>query len=111
MADDFADYEGEIFLSEFRIELGRLCQLAQARHLIGLAGRVGRRQAVLGFEGSHLLSAAEALGQHVDDGGVDIVDAAAQILQCGHYCVFVQNGIPRALMTALSIELPRSWRD
>jgi hypothetical protein len=40
----------------------------------------------------------------VDDGGVDIVDTAAQILQCGHYCVFVQNGIPSALMTALSIE-------
>ena len=54
-------------------------QLAKARDLLLLARRVGRRQTVLGLEHADRLGAAEALGQHVDQRRVDIVDRGAVV--------------------------------
>jgi len=54
---------------------------AQPFDLPGLAGRVGGRELVPRLEPADLLGALEALGEHVDDGRVDVVDAVAQPLQ------------------------------
>ena len=56
---------------------------AVARHLLGLARRIGGRQVMLRLQHPDPLGAAEPLGQHVDDRRVDIVDAVAQRLQLG----------------------------
>lgn len=78
VADHLGDDEIEEFLSERRVQFGALGEGAQAGDLPGLAGRVGGRQLVAGLEVADLLRGLEALGEHVDDGRVDVVDAVAQ---------------------------------
>ncbi len=78
VADDLGDDEVEELLGEGRVEPGVLGQVAQPLDLVPLAGRIGRRQPVLRLQPPDLLGALEALGQHVDDRGVDVVDAAPQ---------------------------------
>lgn len=53
----------------------------QPLDLRGLPGRVGGRQAVPGLELADLLGALEALGEQVHQGGIEVVDAAAQVKQ------------------------------
>ena len=77
MADHFADDEVEELFREIGIELRVVGKAAQPGDLRLLTRRVGRRQAVGGLEHAHRLGAAEALGQHVDERGVDVVDRSA----------------------------------
>ena len=72
--DDLGDDEGEELLGEDRVQAGLLSQGPQTRHLLPLAPGVGRRQIESGLEQAHLLSAAEALSQEMDEGGVEVVD-------------------------------------
>lgn len=83
VADHFADDEVEELLGEGGVEFGALGELAQAGDLVGFAGGVGRGQGVFGLEVADLLGAFEAFGEHVDDGGVDVVDAVAQAGEFG----------------------------
>src|SRR5690606_17015885 len=76
--------EAEPLLGELGVEVGLFRELMQAGDLALLAGGVARGQVVLGFEGAHLLRAAEALGEHVHERSVDVVDAGAQAQQGGH---------------------------
>src|SRR5690606_21737488 len=78
VADHLGDDEVQELLGEGRVEPGVLGEVAQPGDLAGLAGRVGGRQPVLRLEAADLLGALEAFGEHVDDGGVDVVDAVAQ---------------------------------
>ncbi len=81
VADHLVDHERQELFRKIGIEPGFVRQLAQPCHLLRFAGGVGGRHAVGGLEPTHRLGAAEALGQHVHQGGVDVVDAAAQFLQ------------------------------
>ena len=55
---------------------------ARSRRDLGLlARRVSRRQPLAGLELADLLGALEPLGEQVDQGGVDVVDAGAQAHQ------------------------------
>ena len=75
--DDLGDDEGEELLGEDRVEARFLGQRSQARYLLALAPGIGWRQVQLGLEQPHLLSAAEALSQKMDEGGVEVVDGGA----------------------------------
>lgn len=55
-----------------------LGQFAQARDLLLLPPRIGRGEGIGRLIFAHCLGDAEALRQDVDQGGVDIVDAAAE---------------------------------
>ena len=72
--DDLGDDEGEELLSEDRVEPRLLGQRSQACDLLALTSRISRRQVKAGLEQSHLLGAAEALGQEVDESGIEVVD-------------------------------------
>lgn len=90
MADDFVNDEGQKFFGKVRIEMSIASKLAQAFDLPCFAGRVCRRKMGTGLELSDFLRAAEAFRKHVDQGSVDIVDAAAQAFE------FSQSGIGSA---------------
>ena len=77
VADDFVDDEAEELLAELGVEVGACRQRPQPRDLGLLTPRVGGRERVVGLVKPHGLGDAEALRQHVDDRGVDVVDAAA----------------------------------
>jgi len=83
VADDFLDDEGQELFREIRIELGFLCECAQACDLLGLARGIGRWQPLLCLEAADRLRALEALGQKMHQRRVDIVDAVAQPLKLG----------------------------
>lgn len=78
MANDLVDDEADELLTEIGIELGLFGKAAQPRDLPLLARGVGRGQVVRGLVGAHRLGDAEPLGQHVDQRGVDVVDARAE---------------------------------
>src|SRR4051812_43772248 len=83
VADDLGNDEVEELLGEGGVEFGVLGELAQPFDLAGFARGVGRGQRVLGLEVADLLGAFEAFGEHMDDGGVDVVDAVAEAVELG----------------------------
>src|SRR5690625_1730299 len=80
-ADHLGDDEGEELLGEFGVEVRVLGENPQAGDLSGLARFIGRRQPVFGLELADPFGEFEPLRQEVDEGGVDIVDAVAQLDQ------------------------------
>jgi hypothetical protein len=78
VADHFVDHETDELLAELGIEIGFLGQAAQALNLPFLARRVGRRHRHARLVFADFLGDAKALRQHMDQGGVDIVDALAE---------------------------------
>ncbi len=92
MADHFLDDEAQELLGELGIELGICRQLPQPGDLPLLAARIGGGQAVLGLVGADRLGDAEALGEDVDQRGVDIVDAGAEAGEDGIGLIFAHRG-------------------
>ena len=74
---------------------------AQAVELLLLASRVGCRHPVLRLQHADLLGRAEALGEEVDERGVDVVDAAAESAQ----------GLERLGVIGARCGRDRSWRS
>src|SRR5699024_8025384 len=64
-----------------RVEARGIGQGAQMRDLLLLPGRVGGRQAVGVLEDADALGVGEALGEQMDECGVDVVDAATLLGQ------------------------------
>ena len=77
MADYFLDDEAQELFAKIRVQL-RLCrQLAQPGDLAFLARGVRWGQGMCGLIGAHRLGDAKPFGQHMDQRGIDIVDAGA----------------------------------
>jgi octaprenyl-diphosphate synthase len=81
MADHFIDDEAKEFLGKIGIQIGILGQLTQPFNLPLFAPRIGRRQGRLRLMLAHGLRDLEPLGEHEDEGGIDIVDALAVLVQ------------------------------
>ncbi len=78
VADHFVDHEADELLAEVRIEVRVLGQLAQAGYLAFLAAGVGGGQVGLRLVFAHGLGDPEPLCEHMDQRGVDVVDAGAE---------------------------------
>jgi len=83
VANHLLDDEAQELLAEFGIELRLHGELAKARDLAAFAVGIGRGERVLRLVPANCLRNAKAFGQHVDDGGIDIVDALAISRQHG----------------------------
>ena len=79
VADDFADDEREELLGELRVEVGVERQLTQPGDLLLFPVWISRREVVLGLESAHPLRVLEPLGEQVNERGIDVVDARAQL--------------------------------
>ena len=78
--------EGDDLLGELGIEVRLDGELTQPCDLFGLTGRICRRQSALGLEAAHLAGDPEPLGEQMDEGGVHVVNRAAQHDQFfGHF--------------------------
>ena len=84
MPNDFTNDEGKKLFGKLRIKLSGRSKVTETGSLLRLPVGVGRRQVVLGLQNSNLLGAPEALRQHVNDGGVYIVDTVPYVLKLGH---------------------------
>jgi hypothetical protein len=81
VADHLMDDEVEELLRKIRVKMCIFRKAAQARNLLSLTRGVRRRELVQSLEGSHRLGAAEAFCQHGHKSCVNIVYAAAEVLQ------------------------------
>ncbi len=79
MADDFGRQEDQEFFREFGRQIGGHSEGAQPGDLPRLSRRVRRRQIQARLQPPHLLSAFEALGEQMENRGIEIVYGAAQI--------------------------------
>ena len=77
VANNLIDDEAQELLAEFGIKIGFLRKLAQPRDLAFLARWIGGGKGDLRFVLAHCLRDAKALGQHMNERRVDIVDALA----------------------------------
>lgn len=68
------DYKLHQFFNEARIEIGLLSQACEPFVLTPFTVLINRRQLVFCFEHSDLIGATKALGEHMDQGGVNVVD-------------------------------------
>lgn len=75
VSDDFGNDEVQEGLGELRIKSRLVGERPQPGDLPLLASRVGGRHTVRSLELPDSLGALEALGEQVDQGGVDVVDA------------------------------------
>ena len=83
MPNDFTNDKGKKFFGKFRIKVSSRSKVTETGDLLRLSVGVRRRQVVSGLQNSNLLSTPEALRQHVDDGGVYIVDTVPYVLKLG----------------------------
>src|SRR5690606_4528728 len=83
MPDHLVDDEADELFAEFGVEIRVHGQCAQAFDLPRLASGIARREPGLGLVLAHGLRDAEPLRQHVNEGGVDVVDRLAVARQDG----------------------------
>ena len=81
MADHFRHDEIEEFLGKGRVEAGLLRHITQPFDLFCLAGLVCGRKVMLRLQLADLLGQLEALGQRMNEDGIEIVDAVAELAQ------------------------------
>lgn len=80
MPDHFIDHEAQELLGKVGIQISLCRQFAKARDLHFLTRRIGWRQRIFGFVPPNGLRHLEPLGEHVNQRGIDIVDALAELL-------------------------------
>src|SRR3546814_278719 len=81
VADHLVDDEAQEFLAELGVEVGLARQATQPLDLPRLAAGVGGGQVDPRFQLADRLRHLEAFGEHIDERGVDIVDALAVTAQ------------------------------
>ena len=79
MPNDFPNDKGEELLGKVRVQLADSREMPQTADLLGFPSRLAGGQSVLGLQFADRLGAPEPLRQHVNDCGVDIVDAIPQV--------------------------------
>ena len=89
MTNDLIDHETQEFLGEVGIKLCLCGELAQTRNLPIFAPRIGCGETCLRLVPPHRLGDLETLGEHVDEGGIDVIDTVPISLQ-----LTVGHGVP-----------------
>jgi hypothetical protein len=88
LPNDFMNDKGQEPLGKVGVEFADRREMPQPADLLGFSSGVARGQFVPRFQFSHGTGTPKPLRQHVDDRGVDIVDAVPQVAKLG-------NGIGR----------------
>lgn len=76
--DDFVDDEAKKLLAEFGIEVGFLGQLSKPRDLARFAVGIRRGEGGFRLVFAYRLGDPEPFSEHVNDRGIDVVDALAK---------------------------------
>jgi hypothetical protein len=79
LANDFPSDKGEELFCEIWVELAVSGELPQTAGLFGFSSWIARGQSVLGLQFADCAGTPEPLRQYVDDCGIDIIDAVAQV--------------------------------
>ena len=94
VADHLGHQEVQELLGEFGVEVCVDGEGPQAGDLPGLAGRVGRRQALARLQLADLAGLLEPFGQQMDQRRVDVVDRAAAFQESNDFLQLVPPARP-----------------
>ncbi len=79
LLNDFPNDKGKEFLGEIWGKLAVSCEMPQMADLLGFSSWIARGKSVLRLQFSDCAGTPEPLRQHVDDCGIDIIDAIPQV--------------------------------
>jgi hypothetical protein len=88
LANNFMNDKGQELFSKVWVKFAVRREMPQTTELIGFSAGIARGRSVLRLQFSHRAGTPKPLLQHVDDRGIDIVDAVPQVAKFG-------NGIAR----------------
>jgi hypothetical protein len=88
LPNDFINDKAEKLLGKVWVELAGRREVPQMAHLLGFSAGVARGQPVLRLQFADRAGTTKPLRQHVNNRGIDIIDAVPQISKLG-------NGIGR----------------
>src|SRR6516165_3701856 len=77
MADGLTNNKSKELLDKVRVKLADSRESTQTTYLLGFSSGIARRQSVLSLQFANYASAREPFRQHVNDRGVNVVDAIA----------------------------------
>ena len=84
MSDDFTNDQGQELLGKVWVELADSREMAQTAGLLSFSGGIARRQSMVSLQFADCPGTPETLCQHVDDRGIDIIDAVPQVSKVGN---------------------------
>jgi hypothetical protein len=83
LPNDFIDDKGQKLLGKVWIEFADRREMPQAAHLLRFSAGIARGQPVLRLQFADGAGTSKPLCQHVDNRGIDIVDAVPQVSKFG----------------------------
>jgi hypothetical protein len=83
LANDFMNDKGQELLGKVWVEFADRREMPQAAYLLGFSAGIARGQSVLRLQFADSAGTSEPLCQHVDDRGIDIIDAVPQVSKFG----------------------------
>nr|WP_285423756.1 hypothetical protein [Pseudomonas sp. efr-133-TYG-103a] len=97
------NHEFHQFFNEARIEIGFLSQTGKPFVLTAFTSLINRRQLMFCLEHSNLVSATKALGEHMDQCGVNIVDGLSECRKLGAdvWCVHEMSSLKLYFLKSL----------
>jgi hypothetical protein len=84
LPNDFIDDKGQKLLGKVWVEVADRREMPQAALLLGFSSGIARGQSVPGLQFADSAGTTEPLRQHVDDRGIDIIDAVPQVSKFGN---------------------------
>jgi hypothetical protein len=81
--NDFMNDKGQELLGKVWVKFADLREMPQTTELLGFSAGIARGQSVLSLQFADSVGTAEPLREHVDDRGIDIVDAVPQVAKFG----------------------------
>jgi hypothetical protein len=79
MPDDLSNDKGQEPLCKVRVQLADSRELTQTVYLLGFSCGIARSQSVLGLQFADCAGAPKPFRQHVDDRGINVIDAIADV--------------------------------
>ena len=84
MSNDLTNDKGQELFGKVGIEFADCRKMPQTADLLGFPPGIAREQSVPGLQFADRMGTSEPLRQHVDDRGIDIIDAVPQLSKVGN---------------------------
>src|SRR5437763_3645273 len=84
LPNNFMNDKGEELFGNGWVKFADRREMPQTTELLGFSAGIARGQSVLRLQFSHRAGTPKPLRQHVDDRGIDIVDAVPQVAKFGN---------------------------
>jgi hypothetical protein len=111
MSNDFTNDKGQELLAKVWIEFADRREMPQTADLLRFPAGIARGQFVPGLKFADRVGTSEPLRQHVDDRGIDVIDAMPQVSKFGNGISSIHHHTPLFLLQLLRRSLDCGRKD